>query len=82
MKRSEFTTPVKTAVSGTHTGFWSGSTDAVAHVETWYDKHSRNYITTMLDADGQQIDDADFTGNRFDAHFAHTTAVNAINGSN
>ena len=82
MKRSEFPTPVKTAVSGTYSTYWNPDAVAVAHIETWYDKHSRNYITMFLDADDNEVSAAEYTGNREDAKFAHGTAVNAVNEEN
>ncbi len=31
-------------------------------VSTWWDKHSRNWITAVKDEEGNQIGDADFAG--------------------
>lgn len=44
-------------------------------VETWHDPHSRSYVTQYLDAEGSQIGDAEYSGTRDSAAFAHLTTL-------
>lgn len=46
-------------------------------VETWWDRHSQNYITQLLDADDNQIGDASIDGNADAARCAHAALVAA-----
>tara|TARA_R110002051_G_scaffold241955_2_gene302356 strand:+ start:2529 stop:3005 length:477 start_codon:yes stop_codon:yes gene_type:complete len=44
-------------------------------VETWWDRQSLNWITHPLDAEGNQLADADFSGEKNDAAIAHLWAL-------
>lgn len=44
-------------------------------IETWYDRASRNWITTRKDSLGNQIGDAVITGNKASAAHAHDAAI-------
>lgn len=54
----------------------AGDVHGRVSVETWWDRYSRNWVTQINDADGNQITvGADYTGNRPDAELAHDRAV-------
>lgn len=38
---------------------------------TWYDRQSRNWITQYRDSEGNQIGNAEFSGNKKDANETH-----------
>lgn len=40
-------------------------------IERWYDRKSRSTVIQVLDANGDQIGDADYSGNKQSADFAH-----------
>lgn len=40
-------------------------------IYTWYDRQSRNWITQYRDAEGNQIGNAEFSGNRTNANTLH-----------
>ena len=44
-------------------------------VETWWDRQSRNWITQILDSEGNQQGDAMFSSNRESARFTHQVAI-------
>lgn len=44
-------------------------------VDTWYDRTSRNWITQIKDAEGNQVGSALFAGNRSSAIINHSDAV-------
>lgn len=44
-------------------------------VETWYDRKTRSYVTQTKDADGCQLETADYAGNKDAAITDHDDAV-------
>jgi len=44
-------------------------------VETWWDRHTQQYITQLKDAVGQQMGNASFDGERASARLSHTALV-------
>jgi len=50
------------------------------HVETWYDRHTRSWVTQTLDADRNQIGEADYSGCRENRDFCHDRRVKAEGG--
>jgi DNA-binding beta-propeller fold protein YncE len=44
-------------------------------VSSWYDRKTRSSVTQVLDKDGNQLGDADYSGNRVSARWARTQAV-------
>lgn len=44
-------------------------------VDTWYDRQSRNWVTQTFDADGNQIADAEYSGDRKSAQIDHQQAI-------
>jgi len=51
------------------------SLTAFRTVETWYDRHSRNYITQTKDVEGNQLGDALYAGCRANSESNHVHAV-------
>lgn len=51
-------------------------------VSTWWDKHSRNWITAVKDEEGNQIGDADFAGCKETALANHNARVKEKNDKN
>ena len=47
-------------------------------VETWWDRWSQNYITQRLDAEGNQVGNAEYSGNRTDAKWDHNWLISEI----
>lgn len=45
------------------------------YVESWWDKQSRNWITTLCTAEGDQLGEAMFSGNRESMIFDHDYMV-------
>jgi len=45
----------------------------------WYDRRSRSTVIQTLDASGNQVGDADYSGNKKSADYAHAAIV-AENG--
>lgn len=50
-------------------------TDGNLVVDTWWDIRTRSYITQLKDSNGCQIGEAEYTGHRSSAEFAHYSAV-------
>jgi hypothetical protein len=48
-------------------------------VENWYDRRSRNSVCRVLDKDGNQMGDADYSGCRESANFAKEQGIR-LNG--
>lgn len=48
-------------------------------VETWWDRRSRNWVTTIRDKDRNQIGDADFGGCEDTAKSNHASAIARLN---
>ena len=44
-------------------------------VDTWWDRQSRNWITQILDSEGNQQGEALFSGTRKDAEHDHKVAI-------
>ncbi len=51
-------------------------------VDTWWDRYSRNWITQVKDMDGNQIGDADYSGNRYGADITHERTVRKLRDAN
>lgn len=51
------------------------TTTAGLCVETWFDRASRNHITQIKDAEGNQIGSAFYAGNKNSAVFNHNEAI-------
>ncbi len=49
-------------------------------VENWYDRRSRNSVCQVLDKDGYQIGDADYSGCKESAKYAKEQAIKANGG--
>jgi len=47
-------------------------------VETWYNRQERSWVTQLLDANLEQIDEATYTGNTDDARVVHKWTIDAI----
>jgi hypothetical protein len=44
-------------------------------VETWYDKAGKYYVVRVTDPEGNQIGEADYSGNRLSAQWALELAL-------
>lgn len=49
-----------------------------SYVETWWDRHSRNYITVYCDKQRNQLGDADYSGHKTDAKLTHEWKVKEL----
>jgi hypothetical protein len=49
-------------------------------VENWYDRHSRNSIVRTINTNGDQVGDADYSGNRLSAKFAKDQMIKMNGG--
>lgn len=47
-------------------------------VETWYDRHTRNWVTQTKDLNLNQVGDATYTGNKHGAFTAHRWTIDSI----
>ena len=45
----------------------------------WYDRHTRSTVIQTLDPSGNQVGDADYSGNKQSADFAHARILEANN---
>ena len=45
----------------------------------WYDRRTRSTVIQTLDVDGNQIGDADYSGNKKSADFAHAAILKKNN---
>jgi hypothetical protein len=48
--------------------------------ERWYDRHTRSWVVQALDADGNQIGSAVYSGTKVGAIAAEKTIVDDVNG--
>jgi hypothetical protein len=72
--------PVKTPAPAAEPVIPKGSAKRVTNVEdgtvdTWYDSGSRSWVTQRLDAEGNQIGDANYDGTQEDAKRSHASMV-------
>jgi len=49
-------------------------------VERWYDRSTRSSVTRVIDSEGNQIGDADYSGNKQCADYAKTTMIKENGG--
>ena len=49
-------------------------------VENWYDRRTRNSIVRTIDANGNQIGEADYSGNRVSANLAKVQMIKMNGG--
>ena len=49
-------------------------------VERWYDRSTRSWITRVIDSEGNQVGDADYSGDRQSALLAKTTMTKENGG--
>ncbi len=49
-------------------------------VQNWYDRKTRSSVVQVLDAEGNQMGDADYSGCRASARYAKAQAVKANGG--
>jgi hypothetical protein len=49
------------------------------YVQSWYDRHTRMWVTQRKDREGNQIGDADYDQTKAGMSLAHTWKIDAAN---